>query len=207
MYSTPFEEFVVLWVLIDPIGSIAIFAAATANYSAAQRRVIALQGTFVAAGLLMFFLIVGQFLIDALGISLDAFQISGGIILFLFAIKMIFSTPNATPADPGAGENPAVYPIGVPGLAGPGSLLGIVLLTDNNRFSVPEQVVTASLTMLVLAVAFVFMLAATPILKVIGQNGAAIISRVMGLVLASVAVDNVILAMRHVMAQGLPILN
>ena len=84
------EQFVTLWVVIDPIGTIPVFVAVTARLEASNRPKVALHAAFVAAGVLMFFLVVGQFLIDALGIGLPAFQIAGGIILFLFALTMIF---------------------------------------------------------------------------------------------------------------------
>ncbi|WP_121061980.1 MarC family protein [Chachezhania antarctica] len=198
-----FEQFVVLWVVIDPIGTIPVFTAVTAGLSPAQQRKTALQAALVAAGVLLFFLVLGQFLIDALGISLPAFQIAGGLVLFLFALTMIFADTGKE-SEPSEDDNPAIFPLAVPSLASPGAMLAIVLLTDNYRFSVPEQVVTAGVMVSVLAVAFLFMLAATPILKVIGRTGAAIVSRVMGMILAAVAVDNVIEAIVQLIRDGLP---
>ena len=197
MTQTLLEEFVTLWVVIDPIGTVPVFVAVTAHLSAADGRRIALHAFLAACGVLLFFLLCGQLLIDALGISLPAFQIAGGLILFLFALTMIFGTSkpeeeteqveNSPP-----GNSPAVFPLAVPSLASPGAMLAIVLLTDNNRFSVPEQTATAGIMVLVLLIAYGFMLAAAPIVKLIGLSGAAIVSRVMGMILAAVAVDNVI---------------
>ena len=188
-----------LWVVIDPIGTIPVFVAVTAGLRAAQRRMIAQRASLVAAGVLMFFLVAGQFLIDALGIGLPAFQIAGGIVLFLFALTMIFgeSKPESEMAEIEDAEelgSLAVFPLAVPSLASPGAMMAIVLLTDNHRFSIPEQAVTAGVMLSVVVVAFLLMLAAGPILKVIGTSGAAIVSRVMGMILAAVAVDNVIAA-------------
>lgn len=194
-----FEEFVILWVVIDPIGTIPVFVAVTAGVEASKRSRVALHAALIAAGVLMFFLVAGQFLIDALGISLPAFQIAGGLVLFLFALTMIFgdSKPRAETedleTDPQQGS-PAVFPLAVPSLASPGAMLAIVLLTDNNRFSIPEQTVTAGIMLSVVAIAYLSMLAAGPILKVIGLSGAAIVSRVMGMILGAVAVDHVIAA-------------
>ena len=204
-----FEQFITLWVVIDPIGTVPVFVAVTASMAAAKRTRIAFQAALVSAGVLMFFLVAGQFLIDALGISLPAFQIAGGLILFLFALTMIFgeSKPETeldeTEADAGRPEraSPAVFPLAVPSLASPGAMLAIVLLTDNHRFSVAEQAVTAAVMLSVIAVALVFMLLATPILKLIGLGGAAIVSRVMGMILAAVAVDAVIGAVFELIAQ------
>lgn len=193
-----FEQFVTLWVVIDPIGTIPVFVAVTAAVDPAIRSRIALQAAFIAACVLMFFLVAGQFLIDALGISLPAFQIAGGLVLFLFALTMIFgdSKPQAETRDAvqAEQESPAVFPLAVPSLASPGAMLAIVVLTDNNRFSIPEQAITASVMLAVVAVAYLMMLLATPILKVIRVGGAAIVSRIMGMILAAVAVDNVIAA-------------
>lgn len=197
------EQFVTLWVVIDPIGTIPIFVAVTTGIEPGQRKKIALNAVLFALAVLLFFLVAGQFLIDALGISLPAFQIAGGFILFLFALTMIFgdSKPKAELKDLDSREDrasPAVFPLAVPSLASPGAMLAIVLLTDNNRFSIAEQAVTAGLLVAVLACCLTLMLLANPILKVIGMSGSAIISRVMGMILAAAAVDNVITAIIEV---------
>ena len=199
MVQDIFEQFVTLWVVIDPIGTIPVFVAVTAGIEASKRSRVAIHAALVAAGVLIFFLVAGQFLIDALRISLPAFQIAGGLILFLFALMMIFgdSKPQAEAKDLENGPqqgSPAVFPLAVPSLASPGAMLAVVLLTDNNRFSITEQAVTAGLMLSVIAIAFLLMLAAGPILKVIRVSGAAVVSRVMGMILAAVAVVNVIVA-------------
>ncbi|MGR3323161.1 MAG: MarC family protein [Pseudooceanicola sp.] len=196
-----FEQFVVLWVVIDPIGTIPVFVAVTARVPPERRPRVAFQATWVATLVLLFFLVLGQFLIDALGIDLPAFQIAGGIVLFLFALTMIFGT-HEDGDGPRKGENPAIFPLAVPSLASPGAMLAIVLLTDNNRFSIPEQVVTAGVMVTVMAFAFAAMLLAGPILRVIRPSGAAIVSRVMGMVLAAVATDNVISAVLQLIAEN-----
>ena len=199
MVDTVFTQFVTLWVVIDPIGTVPVFVAVSAAVAAGERPKLALQATVIAAGVLMFFLVAGQFLTDAMEISLTSFQIAGGIVLFLFAVSMIFgeSKPetevkNAESARTHGETSPAVFPLAVPSLASPGAMLAIVMLTDNYRFSVAEQAMTAGVMLSVLLVAYLLMLAATPILKVIGMGGAAIVSRVMGMILAAVAVENVI---------------
>ena len=109
---------------------------------------------------------------------------------------MIFgeSKPERETAEVAADDapSPAIFPLAVPSIASPGAMLAVVLLTDNNRFSISEQVVTAAILTAVLACALVLMLLAGPILKIIGKGGAAIVSRVMGMILAAVAVDAVI---------------
>ncbi len=206
-----FEDFITLWVVIDPIGTIPVFIAVTAGIEPADRRRTALLASVVSAGVLLFFLVFGQLLIEALDIGLNSFQVAGGIILFLFALTMIFgeSKPERdqrhveeeAAADPHK-PNPAIFPLAVPSLASPGAMLAIVILTDNSRFSVADQGVTALVMLVVLAFAFVLMLLADPIIRLIGNAGSAIISRVMGMILASVAANSVLSAMLEIIKTG-----
>jgi multiple antibiotic resistance protein len=129
-------------VVIDPIGTIPAFIAVTAGMASGARRATALLASIVSICVLLFFLIFGQILIDALGISLLSFQVAGGIVLFLFALTMIFGDPKPVSdkrsvehdAEMGtdARPSPAIFPLAVPSLASPGAMLAIVLLTDNN---------------------------------------------------------------------------
>lgn len=205
------ERFVTLWVVIDPIGTIPVFVAVAATMGASKRRATALLATAVSGGVLLFFLVFGQLLIDALDISLLSFQVAGGIVLFLFALTMIFGEPKqeedkrSVEVDVAMGDDrpsPAIFPLAVPSLASPGAMLAIVMLTDNNTFAISEQAITAAIMMSVLAVAYLFMLLADPIIRVIGYSGAAIISRVMGMILASVAADAVLTALLVIIQTG-----
>jgi multiple antibiotic resistance protein len=198
------EQFITLWVVIDPIGTVPVFIAVTAGMSAVQRRRTALQAALVSAGVLLFFLVLGQILINALGIGLYSFQVAGGIVLFLFALTMIFGEAKpdqdaqlaADEAESGFdAPSVGVFPLAVPSLASPGAMLAIVLLTDNTRFSVGHQAITAAVMLGVIAVAFLFMRLAEPLIRLIGHAGAAIVSRVMGMILASVAADAVLSAL------------
>ena len=205
------EHFVTLWVVIDPIGTIPVFIAVTAGLEAAARRRMALLASLISAGILLFFLIFGQLLIEALDIGLNSFQVAGGIILFLFALTMIFGESKQDVEQRQAEEdledkthkqNPAIFPLAVPSLASPGAMLAIVILTDNHRYSMVDQGITALVMLAVLVVAFILMLLAEPIIRLIGHSGAAIISRVMGMILASVAVNSVLSALMEIMKTG-----
>lgn len=204
------ESFVTLWVVIDPIGTIPVFIAVTAGMTAAARRKTALLATLVSIGVLLFFLILGQILIDALGISLLSFQVAGGIILFLFALTMIFGEPKqktdlksvVDDATEPERPSPAIFPLAVPSLASPGAMLAIVLLTDNDQVAIANQAFTALVMVGVLGIACLFMLLAEPIMKLIGHSGAAIVSRVMGMILASVAADAVLSSIVEIMKTG-----
>jgi multiple antibiotic resistance protein len=192
------KEFIALWVVIDPIGSIPIFIAVTAGLSIGEKRSIAVKATVISAAILMFFLVAGQFLLEALEINLQAFQIAGGIVLFLFALTMIFGDSKIDDEKKqisGNASHLAVFPLAVPSLASPGAMLAVVMLTDNHRYTMAEQLFTAGAVLAVLAITLLLFLMANPIQRLIGDAGASIVSRVMGLVLASVAVDNILIAL------------
>lgn len=187
------QEFITLWVVIDPIGTIPVFIAVTANYGVRARRAIALRAVAVSAVVLLSFIVLGQLVLEALGLGLPSFQIAGGIVLFVFAMTMIFgpSKPQAELKGDGWGQT-AVHPVAIPSIASPGAMLAVVVLTDNDRFSAAHQAQTALILLAVLTITLVLMLLANPILKVIGAAGASVVSRVMGMVLAAVAVDAVL---------------
>jgi multiple antibiotic resistance protein len=205
------EHFVTLWVVIDPIGTIPVFIAVTATLSVSARRKTALLAALVSAGVLLFFLVFGQLLIEALDIGLNSFQVAGGIILFLFALTMIFGESKQVVEQHEAEEelerpshrpNPAIFPLAVPSLASPGAMLAIVILTDNHRYSATDQGITALVMLSVILISFFLMLLADPIIRLIRYSGAAIISRVMGMILASVAVNSVLSAMLEIIKTG-----
>lgn len=197
-WNTVLKEFISLWVVIDPVGSLPIFIAVTAGLSVSQQRAIAIKATFIAAAILLFFLVAGQVLLEALDIHLEAFQIAGGIVLFLFALTMIFGDSKVEEEKRQISDNIghlAVFPLAVPSLASPGAMLAVVMLTDNHRYSVTEQIFTAGAMLAVLSMTLLLFFLAGPIVRLIGESGASIVSRVMGLVLASVAVDNILRAL------------
>lgn len=189
------RELITLLVVIDPIGSIPVFLYAAAKVPERLHRAYALRAVLIALVVLMAFLVGGQFLLEALGLRLGTFRIAGGIVLFLFALSMIFgdSKPQREIDDAGREDlSNAVFPLAIPSIASPGAMLAVVILTDNHRHSVAEQTVTAMLLIGVLALTLVCLLMASRIQRLIGTTGASVVSRVMGLILATVAVDSVL---------------
>lgn len=184
--------FVSFFAVIDPIGTVPVFVAITSNQDEKSRAQTARKGTLVAAGVLLFFVIAGQPLLDAMSIPLPAFQIAGGIVLFLFALSMIFGDgkPEEEIRSIDQRDEKAVYPLAVPSLASPGAMLTAVLLTDNDHFTIMEQCQTAGFMSGVLLLAYGLMRLATPITRLIGHSGASVVSRVMGLLLSAVAATN-----------------
>ena len=195
MWQLILADLVGLWVVIDPIGTIPVFISVTKNLSAKQRRNTALKSVAFAALILLFFLGVGQTLLEALEIPLLSFQITGGIILFLFALTMIFGDSKPQQEEQleiEAGVDCAVFPLAMPSIASPGAMLAVVVLTDNTRYDLYSQMVTASAMMIVLLATLLLLLSAGWILRIIGRSGAGIISRVMGLILATVATEYIL---------------
>lgn len=188
------SNFVLLWAIIDPIGTVPVFIAATKRHSTAERKQIAGIATAAAIGILLFFIFVGETVLNAMGVPILAFQISGGIVLFLFALTMIFgeSKPEAEAADIRKSHDVAIFPLATPSIASPGAMMAVVLLTQRDLYTFDEQVVTTTMMLLVVGAAYVLMRGASWISKTIGEGGASIVSRVMGMILASVAASEVL---------------
>ncbi|WP_306259063.1 MarC family protein [Pararhizobium sp. IMCC21322] len=189
------REFVTLFVVIDPIGSIPVFLFAVASVPPSLHRRFAIRAVAIAGFVLLFFLVGGQFVLEAIGLRLGSFQIAGGIILFLFALTMIFGDSKPDMEIAAAGSNDlsgAVFPLAMPSIASPGAMLAIVVLTDNHSQTISEQAVTAVFLILILLFTLILLLGASLIYPYIGKTGASIISRVMGIVLATIAVDAVL---------------
>ena len=187
--------FITFFAVIDPIGTIPVFIAVTDKYDPKTKRRVALLATVVSACVLLFFVAAGEIVLKALSIPLPAFQISGGIVLFLFALNMIFG--DSKPEEEikllqDSHKETAIFPLAVPSISGPGAMLAAVLLTKNSVFSIWEQMQTALVMLSVLILVYIFMLLAGYINRLVGSSGASVISRVMGLILSSIATTNIL---------------
>lgn len=192
------SSFIVLWTVIDPIGTVPVFIAVTKDYSIVEKKRIARTASFVALFILAFFLVAGEFLLRHVGVPLAAFQASGGIILFLFALNMIFgsSKPEEEIQLLKSSKETAIFPLAIPSIAGPGAILAVVLLADNSRHSLQNQVITVITLTVVLVINYFLMRSSDIIHKKIGNSGAIVISKVMGLILASIAANNVLMGIK-----------
>jgi multiple antibiotic resistance protein len=187
------RDFLMLLVTIDPIGTVALFVPLTAAMSAQEKRRTAWRAVLISAGVLIGFLVAGQVLLSHLGIRLVSFQLAGGVILFLFGLQMVFGTGVASE---GATAEPdhdiTVFPLAMPAIANPGAIMAVVLLTDNHRQSIAEQGLTALVLLVVLALTLGALLASSRIHKMLGATGANVLIRVMGLLLAALATEQVV---------------
>jgi len=200
MYDDLGKIFVILLAVIDPVSTLALFLGVTAHHAHEERFKIALRSILYSAGVLVGFVIVGQIFLTHMGVKMEAFQIAGGVILFVFGMKMIFDNGEEfRPVAPEKGHDVAIFPLAIPSIASPGAIMAVVVLTDNDRFSYGEQAVTTLLMLAVLGITFAGMLFAGRVLKIIGHGGVNIMTRVMGLVLASLATEMVIEGIQIVM--------
>ena len=149
-----FNEFVTLFVVLDPFSTLPVFLALTGGLDAAQARRLAVRAVLIAGAVLLFFVIAGQALLQAMGIPLSSFQLAGSVVLFLIGLKMIFGELHQAgdASAPEADHDPAVFPLAIPSIAGPGTMLTVVLLTDHTHHSIVDQIET------VVEIAFVLLL-------------------------------------------------
>ena len=187
------RDFMMILVTIDPIGTLSIFVPLTGNIPEKERFKVAKRAVFFAGIILFAFLIIGQIVLSYIGVKLVSFQLAGGIILFIFSLQMIFGTvisPNEKGPEPD--HDPAVFPLAIPSIASPGSIMAVVLLTDNNVRSYADQGLTALMLLIVLVLTLLMLKLANPIHKFIGNAGSNIMIRVMGLILAALATQQIL---------------
>jgi multiple antibiotic resistance protein len=192
------KDFATLWTTIDPIANVALFAGLTASLTRKERHWTALRAVFFATIILVAAGTVGQWILDAIGIHMHSLKVAGGIILFLFGVQMLFGKMDAKTdrsPTPEEGRDLAVFPMAVPSIAGPGAMMAVIVLTDNDVYTVPERLGTGVVLLVVLLITYLLLLFSDGILRVIGRQGASVLVRVMGLILCSLAVEIVLTAL------------
>ena len=193
--------FTALFVVIDPIGLTPLFVALTPGLSPRARRAIAVRAVGIAAGLLILFALAGEALLSGLGISMPAFRIAGGLLLFLTALEMLFSrrtqrreaqagNPGEPTAESGAPDDPSVFPLALPLIAGPGAIATIILLTDGA--STVEAAQAIGVMLAVLALCLVLFQLAAPMERLLGAVGINVVTRLLGMLLAALSVQFVL---------------
>jgi MarC family membrane protein len=176
---------ILLFLVIDPLGNIPIFLAALRQVPESRRAYIALRECLIAFGILVLFMIFGQFFLQTLRLSETSLGIAGGIILFLIAVRMIFPTSDHL-FGPLAGAEPLLFPLAVPTIAGPSALATILLLASRNpeRFWMTLGALAVSMTLTTL-----ILISAEIIAKMVGRRVITALERLMGLILTAVAVE------------------
>ena len=188
-------SFVTLFVVIDPIGLAPIFVALTAGMTFKQRRKIAVNACLIAFGLLTVFGIFGDRVLEFIGISMPAFRIAGGILLFLTALDMLFerrTKRREEKADDDVSDDPTVFPLAMPLIPGPGAMAAMVLLDHRPGRTALELIEIHAVMAAVLAIAFVLFLAAGLLERALGPTGINLVTRLLGMLLAALSVQFVI---------------
>jgi multiple antibiotic resistance protein len=192
-----FNSFVTLFVVIDPLGLAPVFAALTRGYPEKRKREAAIRGTVLGAVILFLFALAGDVLLNALGIGLAAFRISGGILLFLLALDMVFGRPSGVRSrtvreqeEDSHDQDVSVFPLAIPLLAGPGAITTVLLYTGGRN--VAELAVFAGVLLVVLLLTLASLLLASRVMRIFGETGANVFSRVLGVLLAALAVQFVL---------------
>ena len=185
-------------VIIDPPGCAPIFASLTRGASAAPRRAMAIRSSVIAWAILMFFALLGRPMLHALGISLASFRIAGGIMLFFIALDMVFErrterrekraeeiqkTPEV--------EDISVFPMAIPMIAGPGSIASAMLWVSRAETPLETAIVLAAITVVML-LTIITLLAAGPLMRLIGEKIEAMITRILGVILAALATQFIV---------------
>ncbi|MGE3871072.1 MAG: MarC family protein [Pseudorhodoplanes sp.] len=196
MWTERFNEFITLLLVINPIEALPSYLALTRGFESKSQYKIAINAVLVAFLVLIFFIFGGSVLLRHMDVPLRAFQIAGGIMLFVVALEMLRGkeeelTGEATPEQQFA---IAVYPLAIPRIAGPGAMLAVILLTDDDRHNVQGQLATVGVLGLVMVIQLVLLFAALPIQRLIGNSVVTVIGRVMALLLAALAVSLVLKA-------------
>ena len=193
------STFVTLFVVIDPIGCAPIFAGLTPGAAPREASAIALRATIIASIILLTFALCGARLLAGLGIGMDAFQIAGGLMLFLIALEMVFEkrtmrdhdrAEEVLHASPPVNDV-SVFPMAMPMIAGPGSIATVMLLTSQAHGGAELAAVIAALV-LVLMLMLAALMAARPIMRLLGTRVEAVMTRVLGVLLSALAVQYVI---------------
>ena len=181
---------------LGPADLLVVYAALTQKNTQAERRSMALRGTLIAGVILLFFAVFGEVLLRLFGITLPALRIAGGILLLLISIDMVFARHSGgtgtTPEEENEAQGRAdisVFPLATPLLAGPGAISAVILLTTGTGgFNLAWFVVVAAL-LAILLLCYLVMLVAIPIQRLLGITGLAVVSRVVGVLLAALAVQ------------------
>ena len=197
------SAFITFFVVIDPPGCAPIYASLTKGASSAQRRNMAFRAIFVASLILLVFALFGEELLAALHIELNSFRIAGGIMLFLIAIDMVFEKRTERREeraqkiiDTPEIEDVSVFPMAMPMIAGPGSIASVMLLMAQNDGLDRAGIILAALAA-VLVLTLLALLAAGPLMRVLGANAEAVITRLLGVLLGALAAQFVIDGLRE----------
>ncbi|HLG79237.1 MAG TPA: MarC family protein [Ktedonobacteraceae bacterium] len=195
LFTFTVSAFVTFFTVIDPVGLAPLVASLTAPFNSAQRNVIVTRAIWISALVIAFFALVGRFLLDRLGISLYAFTIAGGALLFLVAVDMLFGRPSgaretkAEEEEAMTREDISVFPLAVPMIAGPGTIATTILYVDLASANLLDLLAVAAAILSSLLAAWLAMRGSMWLVQRIGRTGILVLSRILGILLAALAIQ------------------
>lgn len=199
LYEFTAAALVTLLVTLDPPGLAPIFLSVTRGMDAAQRKVVAIRASIIAFGLLAFFALAGDALLRLLGVSLPAFRIAGGLLLFWIAFEMVFERRNERKQNTAEIaitkdhiQNIAAFPLAIPLMAGPGALTAMMLLAGRANGDTAMLALLVGIAALVVLSCTITFFLATPISNMLGVTGNVVLTRLLGVILAAMAVQFVV---------------
>lgn len=197
MTEDAINAFVTLLVVVDPVGLLPVFIALTQGAGAAERRRLAARACAIATGILLLFGLAGDAILAFIGISMPAFRIAGGLVLFLTALDMLFERRQARRARAGeslaeADTDPSVFPLAIPLLAGPGAIASMILLRGEHTDDAARQAMVFGTMLVVMLSSFGVFLLADPLARLLGRTGNMVVTRLLGMLLAALSVQFVL---------------
>ena len=179
--------FTTLTVIMDPIGTVPIFLGLTSRYSQAKQRRAAIQATSVSFGVILTFAILGGQILRLLSISMEALQLSGGVLLFLVAMELLMGTDSGAPDTGDENVNVALVPLGTPLLAGPGSIVAVMVAVGQAGVNVGSWVAVVLAVILAHVVMWLTMRFSLMLSRLLGPGGIMLLTKISGLLLAAIA--------------------
>lgn len=191
--------FATLFVVIDPPGLVPLFIALTRGMSAERRRALATRACLIGIGILAAFALAGEAVLGFIGISMPAFRIAGGILLFLTALDMLFErrTQRREGQQAEPDHDPSVFPLATPLIAGSGAITTMILLVGQAGGGLAGTATVLGVMLVVMASTYAFLLAAPPLERMLGRTGTIVITRLLGMLLAALSVQFVIDGIRQ----------
>lgn len=207
MLDLALHSFATLFVTADPVGLVPIFIAIAGGHSVADQRAIALRAVVIAGVILIAFAILGDAILTFFGVRIPAFEIAGGLLLFVIGFQMVFSQgeakregPAAPPAEVDLTQI-AVFPLAIPMISGPGSISATVLLATHEDKGLAERIMLIGVIVALMALTYAAMLLAHPINRVLGNTGRVVITRLLGVILAAMAIDFIVRGLTKIIEQ------
>lgn len=194
-FTFTISAFVTFFTVIDPVGLAPIVVGLTSHFTNAQRQAIVTRAALISAGIILFFAVVGRLLLERLGIQLYAFNIAGGVLLFLMAVDMLFGRQSGTretkaeEEDARTREDISVFPLAIPLIAGPGTIATTILYVGQAAPKPLSLLAVAAAIVSSLLLAWIAMLSCTWIIKYVGRTGILVLSRILGILLAALAIQ------------------